>query len=122
MVLATLSGPYRLEIDEIRDVLPAGWPGVYALGYLDQDDAFCITYVDCSYDDLAQELIAKVGTSTLFKAHRCHSAEDAFQKVCELYHTFRPFGNFLHPDRPKGVKWACPICVPVPLRSGAHSR
>lgn len=106
-----LIGPYRLDIEEVNDVLPSGWPGVYALGYLDHGDQFCITFVGGSYDDVARELIGRIGTANHFKACRCHSPVQAFEKLCELYHTFRPLGNHLHPERPRGEVWRCPVCA-----------
>lgn len=115
--MIVMSGPYRLELDEIKDVIAPGWPGVYALGYLDRDHRFCVSYVGSSYDDLSRELVGRIGTANMFKFARCADAQNTFETVCDMFHRFRPVGNFLHPERPRGEPWTCPMCRPQSVQT-----
>lgn len=119
--MTTMLGPYRLERDEIEDVVAIGWPGVYSLGYVGPNEQFYVTYVGSSYSDLASELVQKIGTANMFKVARCADAQSAFELVCAMYHRFRPFGNFLHPERPRGERWVCPNCSPQELPPSLRS-
>jgi len=38
------------------------------------------------------------------------SAREAFQLECWFWHEYQPYASVLHPDRPAGTWYACPVC------------
>ena len=108
-----LQGPYPLSIDAINDEIVEGRPGAFALGYIDNLGRFCVTYVGSSQGDLKSKLKERIGTAQFFKFRHIATDRGAFEKECELFHDFRPAGNFMHPSRPKDSNWTCPRCRPV---------
>lgn len=119
-----LEGPFRLLVDDVASVAAGARYGVYALGSLHQGGVFTVSYLGASYEDLREELCARIGTAPYFKFREHTDPEKAFLQLCELFHAFHPSGNFLHPERPKGSRIGCPLCDPVLLRpaSGARRR
>lgn len=113
-----LNGPIKLTCDGIQDELADGCPGVFALGFTDQQGRFCITFVGSADADLKSVLRNHIGTAPEFKFRHYAAAEAAFERECELFHQFMPVGNFLHPERPPGSNWKCPKCGRNWLRRG----
>ena len=111
-----LKGPYRLTADGIDGALLDREKGAYALGHEDFQGRFMITHVGRSDDDLRSTLRGLIGTSASFKFSETLSDRQAFEIQCELFHKFRPPGNHLHPDRPKGTNWVCPRCMALQKR------
>jgi len=105
-----LLGPYELAFDAIERELPQAACGVFALGYVDAGGTFRVQRVGRE-DDLRQGLCNLIGSSTRFKFARSMSVQAAFEWECELFHKFRPPGNIIHPDRPSGANWLCPVCA-----------
>lgn len=124
MLTSGLHGPYRLSYDEIHSLVGPDWHGVYALGHIDHQARFCITFAGNATADLRTSLLDRIGTAQMFKMLRLENPQAAFEKVCEVFHDFHPPGNFLHPERPQGTSWQCPRCVPAALerRSGWRDR
>ena len=110
-----LQGPFGLATDIIDDEVVEGRAGAYAIGYIDNMGRFNITYVGSSHDNLNGRLKEHIGTAQFFKFRHLPTDRVAFEKECELFHDFRPRGNFLHPTRPDGTNWTCPRCRTVPL-------
>lgn len=110
MSSAGLNGPFPLSFSTIEDEIVADCPGTYALGFLDQLDRFCVTYVGSAGGDLRVQLRQHIGTASHFKFKHYINQRSAFEKECELFHRFMPRGNFLHPGRPSGSDWKCPHC------------
>lgn len=111
-----LDGPYRLMVDSIDAVVPDEAVGTFAIGHLDSEGRFVVQYVGRSDKDLRTELRNKIGAEPYFK-HRCfETPKEAFEKECELFHTFQPPGNLLHPERPPGSNWSCPHCLAMTFR------
>lgn len=106
-----LQGPYRLAIDEIRRELEGQKPGVFALGYTDGNGKFRIDSIGRDDANIQHKLCSMVGSNIEFKYRTYEDLKAAFEKECELFHTFKPPGTFLHPDRPVGTNWTCPHCV-----------
>jgi hypothetical protein len=104
-------GPYALTFDDIRRAIPDATCGVYSLGYVDADDLFRIQRVGRDDRDLRSRLTNLIGTGNLFKFYITVSAEHAFILECRLFHRFRPPANVMHPDRPSGSGWCCPVCL-----------
>lgn len=105
-----LIGPLPLSYEEIEAVVRHGRPGVFALGHVDPQQRFRIGYVGSSYSDLRHALMERIGTAAMFKFDVTDSKLAAFHRVCELFHSFHPAGNFLHPERAPGTDWRCPYC------------
>lgn len=105
-----LQGPYELSIECINRTLPAGQPGVFALGYVDSAGTFRIQSVGRDDSDLRQRLRDMIGSSNRFKYAGAANSQEAFEQECELFHQFKPRGNVMHPQRPQGSKWKCPRC------------
>ncbi|MBU2583330.1 MAG: hypothetical protein KJ622_16605 [Alphaproteobacteria bacterium] len=106
-----LKGPYRLTADGIKGAIQTSRKGVFALGHQDFDGRFRIAHVGRSDADLQIALRDLIGTSAMFKYLETPSDRASFEAHCELYHKFKPPGNHLHPDRPKGTNWTCPRCL-----------
>lgn len=110
-----LEGPWELTDDKVDEVITSTSPGNYALGYTNDKATFIVRYVGRSDDDLNDRLHDWTGNSryTEFKADYASSAKAAFEKECHNYHDFgeaRKLDNKVHPDRPNGSGWKCPVC------------
>jgi len=105
-----LIGPFELTFDSITQELPPTSCGVFALGYVDAGGIFRMQRVG-SDQNLRSRLRELIGSSTRFKFALSMSPQTAFERECELFHRFRPPGNIIHPDRPRGTSWLCPVCA-----------
>lgn len=83
---------------------------MFALGRLDRDGNFRLSRVGRSDDDLHETLRNLIASGPLFKFAYARDAEEAFLRECELFHSFRPQGNFFHPTRPAGSRIICRLC------------
>jgi hypothetical protein len=110
LVSSGLRGPFTLSADVIDEELVDRCPGAYALGFIDRMGRFSITFVGSAGDDLKSKLKAQIGTAVQFKFRHFAEQRQAFEKECEMFHQFRPTGNFLHPSRQPGSDWTCPRC------------
>lgn len=107
---ANLEGPYKLTFDGISAVPNHASPGVFALGYVGRDNAFYINYISRSDIDVKSRLLEFIGSDSSFKFGMAASPEEAFRRECELFHSFRPPANRVHPGRPAGTNSVCPRC------------
>jgi hypothetical protein len=109
-----MEGPYVFTYSEIDRVVTTTSPGNYALGYTKDDDTFIVQYVGRSDTDVKQELKARLATKYKhFKYSYATSPKAAFEKECHNYHDFggkEKLDNEIHPDRPAGTGWKCPVC------------
>jgi hypothetical protein len=105
-----LNGPYTLTADKIDEIVTKTSAGTYALDRSDGTDGFKVYRVGRSDKNLNARLKSYVGGKyTRFKYGYNSSAKAAFEKECELYHDWNPPDNAIHPDRPDGTDWKCPI-------------
>jgi hypothetical protein len=77
--------------------------GAYALGKtLHTDGSMPVSYVGRSDDDLCARLLQHAGENkySYFAFIHCANAVAAYQKECELYHTFANLDNKVHPAKP----------------------
>ncbi|MBU1211188.1 MAG: hypothetical protein KJ587_07940 [Alphaproteobacteria bacterium] len=111
-----LKGPYRLTADGIDAAILEAEKGVFALGHEDYEGRFRIAHVGRSDLDLRKALRELIGTSASFKYLETPNDRETFEAHCELFHKFKPPGNHLHPDRPKGTNWVCPRCMALQNR------
>ena len=110
MASSGLVGPFNLCVEGIDVAVRLRSPGVFALGNLDHMNRFQMNRVGRAGEDLRSSLRQLIGSDNLFKfAYTCNGQE-AFEKECELFHRFRPGGNFFHPVRPEHTHWLCPFC------------
>lgn len=107
---ANLEGPYRLSFDGISAIRNSSSPGVFALGYIGREAAFYINYIGRSDHDVKSRLLELIGSDSFFKLGLTESPEEAFRRECELFHSFRPPANRVHPGRSANTNWICPRC------------
>jgi hypothetical protein len=110
MLKTGMLGPYRLDVDGIGKAVRRRGPGTYVLGYEDFNNTFFVNYVGRSDKDLAEDLKSRIGSDILFKFVLYSTPREAFLKQCELFHSFSPRANVLHPARLEGTNWKCPSC------------
>ena len=109
MANAGLRGPFPLTENGINRNVTRRSPGAYALGH-SADNTFYIYYIGRSDADVRDRLHYHKGTQREFKYEYYASSKSAFEKECRLYHAFSPPGNKVHPSRPAGRDWKCPVC------------
>jgi hypothetical protein len=112
MPTLNMQGPYPLTIDKINEVVTRKSPGNYALGHSDEK-TFYVKYVGRADSDLNDRLKKWVGSYPEFKFSYASSPKAAFEKESHNYHDFGgadKLDNDIHPDRPDGTDWACPVC------------
>jgi len=109
-----MNGPYVFTSDKINEIVTRKSEGNYALGYTKDDGTFVVKYVGRSDTDIIQELKTKISEKyKKFKFSYANSPKEAFEKECRNYHDFgesENLDNKIHPQRPNGTNWKCPIC------------
>lgn len=105
-------GPYALSSQNLDLALTRTGPGAYALGRLQTNGSFVVSYVGRSDADLKARLKshAENGAYSVFKAGYAPSAKAAFEWECQMVHDFPGLDNAVHPARPAGSNWKCPRC------------
>ncbi len=109
MAASGLRGPFPLTDHGIIDNVTKTSPGAYALGKT-RYATYYIGRVGRSDDDVNRRLHDYIWDYEQFKYEYYPPPKAAFEKECRLYHDFKPLGNKIHPDRPSGTNWKCPIC------------
>jgi hypothetical protein len=112
MASTGLIGPRPLTEKDIDAIVKGVGPGAYALGR-DLGTKFVVDYVGRSDEDLNARLKQWVGSKyTHFKYGFWNTSQEAFWKECRLFHDFggtERLDNKVHPARPKGTSWTCPV-------------
>ena len=113
MATLGMEGPYIFTSSEIDRVVTRTSPGNYALGR-GEDSTFYVSYVGRSDNDVNKELKARLTLKhPKFKYGYATSVKAAFEKECQNYHDFggsEKLDNKVHPGRPNGTNWRCPVC------------
>lgn len=105
-----LKGPFPLTGPGVLSAISGYSAGAYALGRT-ANGSFEILYIGRSDTDVASRLQQHVSTPhPQFKFDYFPSPKAAFEKECHLYHDFSPPENKVHPARPTGANWLCPVC------------
>lgn len=112
MMLAT---PHRFTPDVIRQIIPDGCIGVYALGDV-EDGMFSIKYVgrsDCSLRRrlLTHNLLYEYSYfifATVDTVKACFELESRWWHDCKIARL--TLINRIHPDAPSGQRTKCPYC------------
>jgi len=109
-----LYGPYNLDNENIDTHVIGTGPGAYALGYVNNGGGLAVLYIGRSDDDLNGRLKNHIGEKySSFKYIFYRTAKDAYNKECQLWHSFggeRLLENKIHPDKGINKDWVCPIC------------
>ena len=100
--------PFPLTATGIADTIEHIMPGAYALGDVDKDDRFRVSYVGRSDDSVGDRLFDHIDDYPYFKFGYYRTSKEAFEKECRLYHDFNPPDNKRHPARPAGTNYKCP--------------
>ena len=112
MMLAT---PYRFTPDVIRQMIPEGCIGVYALGDV-EDGCFAIKYVGRSDRSLRRRLLTHnlLYEFSYFIFMTVSSTREGFELESRWWHDCKlahlRVENRIHPDAPSGQKLQCPYC------------
>jgi hypothetical protein len=106
-----LKGPFVLTDDVIDQQVSHRSPGAFALDTGGNGGDFNANFVGRSDMDLNSQLHVYVGRYARFKFVYCPSGRAAFEAECRLFHNFAPEGNPVHPVRPPGYDWVCPLCT-----------
>ena|SRR2546430_13897370 len=110
MANSGLTGPHTLSKTTVDAVVTKKSPGAYALGHTrTTDQAYIIQYVGRSDEDLNARIKQWDGVYAQFKYGYFPSPKAAFDKECQLFHDFTPPDNKVHPARPQGSNWKCPV-------------
>lgn len=107
MALSDLSSLLDWKIDA---VVTKKSPGVYVLDR-SSSGGFTVHYAGRSDDDVAGRLKQHAGDEIYkyFKFEYASSSKAAFEMECRLYHEFNPPDNDIHPAKPKGTSYVCPV-------------
>lgn len=109
MAKLDMTGPFPLTNEEINKQITKTSPGNYAYGYV-KDDSFYVEYVGRADSDLNDRIKHGVGQYKRFKYSYAKNAKEAYEKECRNYHDFKPADNKIHPDKPDGTNYKCPVC------------
>lgn len=108
--MKSLRGPFPLDYEAVNQNV-ASTAGVFALGYSTPDGRFHTNVVGRSDEDIRAKILGHVGKERQFKFVRLPSTEEAFEAECRLFHSLAPLKSRIHPARPAGTSWVCPVCA-----------
>ena len=115
MANLNMNGPYFFNKDKVDEVVTRTSAGNYALGYVNDENAFIVQYVGRADIDVNTRLKQHIGEPyKRFKFSYASSPKVAFEKECRNYHDFgesKKLNNKIHPDRPQHSSWKCPCCT-----------
>lgn len=103
---------YELTTEKVAEVVTKTSAGNYALGYLESDGGFVPEYVGRADEDVKDRLSqhARQKKYQRFKFSYASSPKAAFEKECQNWHDWKgQLDNKIHPDRPAGTNWKCPV-------------
>ena len=104
------SETHALSSERITEHVTKTSAGVYLLDKT-STGPFTVSYVGRADDDVADRLRkhAAKGKYKFFQFEYCTGAKAAFEKECNLYHSYKDLDNEVHPARPAGTNYACPV-------------
>lgn len=110
-----MNGPFELKDEVVDAKLNKSWKnGNYAFGRINEKGSFLIDYIGRSDTNLCNEIKSrktdpKFKNCTHFEFSYAASEKEAFEKECTNYHEIKPPLNDIHPDKPNGKDYKCPI-------------
>jgi hypothetical protein len=108
MTVPSLRGPYRLNTEIVKSVIPEKIAGAYVVGAhkASQIEPLLVG----RSDDLAMQLSKHISSYASFAYAAAFSSRVAYQMECEMYHAWKPRDNLAHPAKPKDSNWECSVC------------
>ena len=105
-----LSDLFSLSNGQVDAQVTKKSPGVYVLDR-SVTGGFTAHYAGRSDDDVAKRLKDHVndGLYKYFKFEYATSSKAAFELECRLYHDLKPPDDDIHPAKPKGTNYVCPV-------------
>lgn len=103
------SQSYALTTSSVAETVTQPAPGIFILGQT-IEGTFHVKYVGWDAEDIGAAIKFQVGLFNRYKYEYALSAEEAFEKVCILYHMFLPARNKAHPEWHRGGAVECPMC------------
>ena len=110
MAVPAMFGDYAVTKQGIDSVVAAGSPCVYLLGTV-SGNKFLVDRTGRSDEDVNRRLHDYEGQYQHFKFAYCANAEQAFYAECELWHAYANKKVQIHPARPKGKSYGCPVIL-----------
>jgi hypothetical protein len=110
MTTLALSDLHGLTTFNIEALVTSRSPGVYVLDRT-SSGGFTTHYAGRADEDVAGRLKdhARNGIYKYFKFDYASNVRQAFEMECRLYHDLNPPDNKVHPAKPKGTYYACPV-------------
>ena len=103
------SQSYSLTTASVAETVTQTAAGVFILGQT-IEGTFHVKYVGWDPEDVASALKFQVGLFNRYKYEYAATADEAFEKICILYHMFLPARNKAHPEWHRGGGVECPMC------------
>jgi hypothetical protein len=103
------SQSYALTTSSVAETVTQTAPGIFILGQT-IEGTFHVKYVGWDAEDIGAAIKFQVGLFNRYKYEYALSAEEAFEKVCILYHMFLPARNKAHPEWHCHSDVECPMC------------
>ena len=108
-ITVSLVGPFALNAGKIDRVVAKNRIGVYLLGPVNSQGLLTVKRVGRSDTDLNSRLKQYGGQYDNFLFAYCSTPKEAFEEECRLYHEYNPPDNSIHPDKPTGTNYRCPV-------------
>lgn len=101
---------FALTAERIDQLVTKTSAGVYALDRT-TTPGFTVNYVGRADENLAARLKqhAAEGYYKYFQFEYHPNAKAAFERECELYHSYSNLDNIIHPATPKNMHYSCPV-------------
>ena len=103
------SQSYALTTSSVTETVTQAAPGVFILGQT-IEGTFHVKFIGWDAEDIAAAIKFQVGLFNRYKYEYAATADEAFEKVCILYHMFLPARNKAHPEWSGRADVECPMC------------
>ncbi len=112
MASLDMGEPFPLNETVVSARVASSMIGNYALGYISEAGGFYPQYAGRSDHDVRGRLLEweRTGSYAAFKFSYAATVREAFEQECRNYHEFPNLENDVHPARPQGMDWPCPLC------------
>ena len=104
-----MTGRYELNTDKIIQVVTRTSAGSYILSR-NGNNAHYVGRSDSDVGGRLKTWAAGNNSYTHFWFEYADSPKAAFELECRWWHKYKPADNRMHPDRPDGSGWECPVC------------
>jgi hypothetical protein len=111
MTTTFLQGSYPFDLLTVDRVVTQKSAGAYVLGQK-SGRQFTPCFVGRADNNLNVRLrqLAVTQVYSGFMFQYCDNPQAAFVAECQVFHTFAPPDNKVHPSRPASSDWKCPNC------------